>query len=170
MSAMYNMYITNHQMNVLNGYTWLQDNIPELADDLRDAEENIRHHDSSKYDRDEYDAYDAYFYSGNRSYQVVEDFRLAWLNHIHKNPHHWQHWILINDRPEEGELILEMPNRYVIEMICDWWSFSLDKGNPYEIFNWYDAHKDYMKLHRGTRVYVEMILGSIKKRLEELDA
>ena len=41
---------------------------------------------------------------------------------------------------EHGELetILEMPYDYIIEMICDWWSFSWQSGNLYEIFKWYE--------------------------------
>lgn len=41
------------------------------------------------------------------SYEVVENFNRAWLLHIHRNPHHWQHWVLINDDPELGETVLE---------------------------------------------------------------
>ena len=84
-------------------------------------------HDESKNDPDEYNAYDDYFYGKNRSYGVVMAFKQAWLEHIHRSPHHWQHWVLINDEPEEGEVILEMPYEYIIEMICDWWSFSWKK-------------------------------------------
>ncbi len=45
----------------------------------------------------------------------------------------------------------------ILEMICDWWSFSWKTGNLYEIFNWYDAHKDYIKMHPKSRKKVETI-------------
>ena len=128
----------------------------------------IFNHDHSKNEPDEYSAYDAYFYGGNRSYAVVQDFNRAWLTHIHRNPHHWQHWVLINDDPNEGEIVIDMPYEYIIEMICDWWAFSWNKGNLYEIFNWYDEHKDYMKLSEKTRNTVENILNKIKEKLDEI--
>ena len=64
-------------------------------------------------------------------------------------------------------VILDMPYNYIIEMICDWWAFSWNKGNLYEIFSWYDAHKAYMKLSDNTRKTVEDILGKIKDKLDE---
>lgn len=111
--------------------------------------------------------YDAYFYGGNRSYQVVRDYEYAWLLHIHRNPHHWQYYILHHDDPEEEETMLDMPYEYILEMICDWWSFSWSKENLYEIFNWYAEHKDYMKLSDKTRKTVEDILGKMRDKLDE---
>lgn len=54
-----------------------------------------------------------------------------------------------------------MPDNYIIEMICDWWSFSWDKGKLDEIFDWYEEHKGYMKLSYSTREKVEDILERI---------
>ena len=61
-----------------------------------------------------------------------------------------------------------MPYKYIIEMICDWWAFSWNKGNLYEIFDWYNERKDYIKLHERSRKTVEKILGMIKAKLDEL--
>ena len=158
MSYEYDRYLAQHKSNVEAGFRWLQKNLPEITEG-GGAEHNIVFaHDQSKTEPDEYGPYDIYFYGGNRSYAVVEDFRKAWLLHIHRNPHHWQYWVLINDDPEEGEIILEMPYCYILEMICDWWSFSWFKGNLLEIFSWYEEHKNYIKLHPNTRKLVEDIL------------
>ena len=56
-----------------------------------------------------------------------------------------------------------MPDEYIIEMICDWLSFSLAKDNLYELFDWYNQHKNYMKLSDKTRDKVEYILDKIKE-------
>ena len=122
-------------------------------------------HDASKSNPDEYEAYDAYFYVRNKSHAVVEAFNKAWLLHIHRNPHHWQYWVLNNDDPDEGEVVLEMPFNYIIEMICDWWAFSWQKGDLSEIFSWYDDHQAYIKLHPKTRQTVEDILWELRDRL-----
>lgn len=132
MSFQYDQYLANHRANVKRGFDWLCENLPDVTNDISDAAWQIEFaHDKSKDKEDEYNAYDAYFYGNNRSYKVVQDYQRAWLTHIHRNPHHWQYWILIHDDMENGELetILEMPYDYIVEMICDWWSFSWQSGN-----------------------------------------
>lgn len=171
MSRQYDEYLKNHRTAVAKGYEWIKDNLPDLLIGIHDYEWQIAFcHDASKIKASEYAAYDAYFYGGNRSYEVVKNFEKAWLLHIHRNPHHWQYWVLINDDPNEGEIILDMPYNYIIEMICDWWSFSWNSGNLYEMFKWYDERKDYMKLSDGTRITVEYILGRIKEKLDSEDS
>lgn len=168
MSVQYDNYLTEHKENVAKGFRWLQENIPEVIEDGLEWQICFNH-DASKTDPEEYDAYDAYFYGNNRSYSVVQNFKKAWLRHIHNNPHHWQHWILINDEPKEGMVVIDMPYIYVVEMICDWWAFSWKKGDLNEIFSWYEDRKDYMKLSANTRRSVEYILGKMKDKLEEKD-
>lgn len=169
MSREYDLYLQEHKANVKKGFDWLKENLPHIipTDDGIDYEHQIGFaHDASKTNPEEYGAYDAYFYGGNRSYAVVETFNYAWLKHIHSNPHHWQYWILQNDDPELGDHILEMPYNYIIEMICDWWAFSWNKGDLTEIKNWYDQHKDYIKLGKHTREYVEAIISQIIEKVE----
>ena len=173
MSFQYDQYLARHRANVKRGFDWLSENLPGLMTNTLTAGWNTEFaHDRSKNEPDEYEAYDAYFYGNNRSYEVVQRYRRAWLLHIHRNPHHWQHWILIHDDMENGELetVLEMPYDYIIEMICDWWSFSWFKGNLLEVFSWYEEHKNYIKLHPNTRKLVEDILGRIKNKLGEVMA
>ena len=164
MSKQYDLYLEKHRENVNKGFEWMCKNMSELIPSDMINEWN---HDASKNNPDEYEAYDAYFYGNNRSYSVVQKFNMAWLLHIHRNPHHWQYWILVNDNPDEGEILIPMPTNYIVEMICDWWAFSWAKGNLKEIFNWYDEHKDYMKLHSDTRKTVESILEAMKIILED---
>lgn len=171
MSVQYNDYIKEHKDNVKKAYEWLIINLPELFHDLETRSNygwTMTTHDNSKYDKEEYDAYDEYFYGKNKSYKVVNDFKYAWLHHIHCNPHHWQHWVLINDDPDEGEIILDMPDEYIIEMICDWWSFSFKKGDLWEMFKWYDERSKYIRLSPNTRKKVINIFEKIQEKLTEL--
>ena len=167
MSEQYDRYLSQHRKNVQKGWEWLVDNLPELLDnvDISKMGKQILNHDSSKNSPEEYAAYDLYFYGNSQSYAVVENFRRAWLHHIHTNPHHWQHWILVNDDPDEGEILLEMPLNYILEMICDWWAFSWQKKDLSEIFSWYDEHQNYIKLAPKTRETVEDILWELRGRL-----
>lgn len=167
MSVKYGKYLDEHCTNVYKGYEWMKQNLPELMSNANYHVQMLKH-DLSKYDEEEYEAYDEYFYGKDRERPEVKiNFKYAWLHHIHNNPHHWQYWILHNDEPGEGMVVLDMPYQYIIEMLCDWWAFSWKKGNLHEIFSWYDAHKDYMKLSLNTRKTVEMILGKIREKLEE---
>lgn len=175
MSERYDEYIKEHKTNVIKAFEWMKENLfSEFSDihtqSLRDAEYNIVYkHDESKMDPEEYDAYDKYFYGGNKSYEVVQNFNYAWLHHIHNNPHHWQYWILKNDDPDKGEIILDMPEEYIVEMICDWWSFSWKQGKLEEIFKWYNERKDYIKLSENTRKKVQDLLDMIYEKLKQIE-
>ena len=159
MSIQYDEYLQQHKNAVYEGFLWMKENIPEIFENddiMTKVDYNIKFgHDASKENPDEYQAYDAYFYGKNRSSQVVEDFNYAWLTHIHKNPHHWQHWIKC----------LEMPYEYIIEMICDWWSFSWNKGDLFKIFKWYEERKNHIMLNKTTRNKLEAILQAMHDKL-----
>lgn len=183
----YDAYLDSHIGNVQKGYQWLKDNLPHvLSEDnyfeeicyYGDLDEIIGQHDQSKYNKVpdaenyyelkcEYDPYAEYFYGEEKGPEVEKRFNLAWLSHIHSNPHHWQHWLLQHD--DEGLEILDMPYVFIIEMICDHWSFSWKSGNLYEIFNWYEEHKPGILMSDKTRKTYEHILSSIKTKLDEID-
>ena len=169
MSQQYDEYLHEHVSNVNKAFWWMSDHgvIPPHLPGTMDI---LAMHDGSKYQEEEYDAYDDYFYGkegkDDDDIKVIDSsFDYAWLHHIHHNPHHWQYWVLIGD--DEVPKALEMPVSYVYEMIADWWSFSWKNGDLKEIFKWYDAHKSKMILHENTRKLVEEALQKIKNVLGE---
>ena len=175
MSKQYDDYLNCHISNVLRGYIWMTDNGVLSYDS--ELVQQLSQHDMSKRDTEEYDTYDTYFYScdvNNRPDIVEREFLYAFLHHLHNNPHHWQHWVLIQDTGEEHkEEVLDMPYNYVVEMVCDWWSFSWSKYNEsgntedlYEVFEWYSNNRSDIKLSKLTRNVVEKLLASL---LNELD-
>ena len=97
MSQKYDEYLEKHRQAVKKAYQWIAAYIPELTD--VEATRNIEFHDMSKNTPDEYTPYDNYFY-GEQTPAIIEAFNRAWLMHIHRNPHHWQYWVLINDEPK----------------------------------------------------------------------
>jgi hypothetical protein len=172
MSEQYETYLHDHRHGLKEAFEWLKINIPELFENLDEGidleHQIVMAHDSSKDSPEEYEAYDKYWYGGNKSYQVVHDYDIAWLHHIHNNPHHWQYWVFFkHDDPMETITIFEMPFNFIIELICDWWSFGWSDGDLNEIFTWYDERKDYIKLGLNTRKIIEGILDKIKKKLED---
>lgn len=69
-------------------------------------------HDLSKLRWSEWWPY-AWSFNGPWAYRdrpqwLKDAFDRAWLCHQHRNPHHWQHWILRLDSPDATYLIQEM--------------------------------------------------------------
>lgn len=124
-------------------------------------------HDLSKFRLSEIRSYAEYFY-GNSSggvkkgdhegTPIQEAFDLSWLKHQHRNPHHWQHWILQED--SGGVKIMEMPDKYMKEMVCDWIGCGKALGFP-DTKGWYEKNKDQMRLHVNTRTKVENLLNQL---------
>jgi len=162
MSVEYDNYIHDHIANLKQGLEWMERNLPFLdGEKLAEAMLNAEQHDESKYTKEEYDAYDAYFYGDHtRPPEVQAAFDKAWLHHIHNNPHHWQHWVLLEDDPSIGSIgkALEMPLEYVYEMIADWWTFSWRNNNLMEVFSWYESHRNHIFMNIKTRAIVESVL------------
>jgi hypothetical protein len=119
-------------------------------------------HDWSKFLPDEMIPYANYFYGGDkrkdRFYtpsQGTDDFNYAWLKHQHRNPHHWQHWVLQED--DGDKYAMKMPYKYVLEMVCDWAGAGRAQGFN-DTRGWYLKNKDKMILHPYTRFQVEKLL------------
>ena len=86
---------------------------------------------------------------------VSEEFDRAWLHHIHRNAHHWQYWLLVQD-DDEGK-ILEMPLSCLKGMIADWRGAGRAQGTP-NTLAWYIKHKEKIQLHPESRIWVELFL------------
>ena len=161
MSYQYDKYLNDHVGGVYRAACWLETNLPDIWPDEITAKQIAADHDKSKRSEEEYDAYDDHFYG----HQVAEErdipFQYAWLHHVHNNPHHWQYWIYLDGRP------LDMPVRYIFEMICDWWSFSWKSGNLNEIFDWWNDHAPFICLSDHTKQHVERILSEMAMKLEK---
>ena len=74
-------------------------------------------------------------------------FDLVRLRHHRRNPHHWQHWVLILDSGKMRPV--EMPKEFVKEMWCDWIVAGRLQGNDVE--EWLEEHFSWMILHSKTR-------------------
>lgn len=154
-------YIHRHRAGVLK--SWKNILYPVLLTEsdydvelLTDIEILINCHDESKFKSDEFDAYCDYFYPSEENAKDEEAFNKAWFLHQRRNPHHWQYWCLIED---SGKIIpLDMPVKYICEMLCDWSSFQyvVDKNSTAN--NWYQKNKNKMVLSDSTRQTIEELL------------
>lgn len=115
-------------------------------------------HDLSKFSVVEFIPYMRYFAVGDKSRQAKEAFHVAWLHHIHRNSHHWEHWIL---RHTDGGLtVLKMPDKYVREMVADWHgvAYALGKSSEGAVI-WYTKNREMIALHPHTRSRVDYLMG-----------
>lgn len=123
-------------------------------------------HDWSKFLPDEFVAYAKTFngiYRYNeRPKEYVDAFDKAWLIHQHRNKHHWQYWFLVQD--SDSPVCVEMPVRYVYELVADWKGAGraygkTSRGDNPNTRDWYLERKNKIMLHPNTRVLVEKLLG-----------
>lgn len=119
-------------------------------------------HDLSKLRPDEWRAYATWFYGrptggGARLATAKEAFDAAWLAHIHRNRHHWQHYVL---RQDDGQTkVLEMPDRYAKEMVADWIGAGLAITGSDNLKDWYAKNRDKMLLAPQTRQWVDAYIA-----------
>lgn len=168
----YDAYLEQHITGVQRAWheilePALTDNIDVIditVEDFSTIDELVRRHDESKYQSDEYGAYCNYFYPCEGFEKDQEAFDLAWLRHIHANPHHHQHWVLVRD---EGELVpMDMPIPYICEMLCDWHSFTL-RDPESTAYKWWQDNQHKMTLSDNTIEVIEAIIGFMKEPLSK---
>lgn len=111
-------------------------------------------HDLSKLDEEEFVGYAMHFHGGG----AQELFDLAWLHHIHNNPHHWNHWVFPG-----GTKALPMPYHYVLEMVADWMgaSHTYSKKRSYDITDWLFRSMSTIILHPDTAEMLRELLDHL---------
>lgn len=116
-------------------------------------------HDMSKFRPSELVPYAKTFYDvdGTGNYVPTYEFNEAWLQHIHRNPHHWQFWILRFD--DGGTKKLHMPKEYVLEMVADWAGAGRAITGKWDVMTWYENTKDKRALSSVTQLRVERALA-----------
>lgn len=170
----YDTYLAKHRRGVMDSFYMVR---PQLRDymlnNLCHNENEVEHrlselwkqlnqHDDSKYSDVEYNAYNDYFYGKERTPEIELNFNMAWNHHQKCNPHHWQYWTLIKD---SGKIMpLPMPFNYIVEMLCDWHSFSR-KNLQSTAYKWYIENKNNMMLHKDTITVIETLIELFKEPL-----
>jgi len=124
-------------------------------------------HDLDKFYPSEFFPYARYFKgkisagrSGTGYYKPYdtgsEEFDFAWFLHQKRNKHHWQWWVMPKDG--EGVKLLEMPEKYIKEMVADWIGASKAQKSTGTPADWYKENGHKLQLHRTTRINVELLL------------
>ena len=110
-------------------------------------------HDLSKFLPSEFAAYARYFYGTppNHSHhvQIKMDFDRAWLYHQRRNKHHWNYWVKADGHP------VPMPEKYIIQMVCDWEAMALRKSGNSSALDFWLTNEKTMILHPITKRCIE---------------
>lgn len=160
----YCLYIDTHIQNVQKAWN---EEVSKIDDDfiqshIDELTEQIKQHDASKWNDDEFDAYRANYYPINDQEKIDNEanFQAAWYNHFQNNPHHWQHWL--NEKgelePLKGE---DEVKKAYIEMICDWQAMGYVFGDT--AYQYYNQNKDTIKLYPELQNWVEELLNKLEK-------
>lgn len=148
----YKQYVIDHKERVTQFSSWLQKECPELFEgiDIEDFNSLIAEHDESKFSEEEFEPYAQKWFGDGKK---TREYELAWEHHYLNNEHHPEYW--------DGE---DMPYIYILEMICDWGSFSIASGDMKELSDFYynKAKEDPEKnLSDATQEIIEDILSQI---------
>lgn len=155
----YAEYIITHRANVLKAMYEYGPKICQLLD-INEHELHMLaiNHDISKFSEEEFDGYRKYYYplDGEDKEEASKALDYAWLHHKNSNKHHWDYWI-------DGDgTSLEIPNKYLAELILDWASMSYRFGDtPLE---YYESNKSDIKLNDKTRELLEKVLSELFKK------
>lgn len=148
----YKDYVDAHKQRVEKFADWLKENCPQVFDgvDLDAFDDVIEEHDESKFSEEEFEPYAQRWYGDKKKTLEYEE---AWKHHWQNNEHHPEYWL--------GE---DMPLIYILEMLCDWGSFSIASGDMKELSDFYfnkaidDPEKN---LSDATKEIIEEILIQI---------
>lgn len=119
----------------------------------------LKEHDKSKWTRHEYPFYADRFW-GIKEHNAK--FVSAMNHHLRCNMHHPEYWVshmTYSIRPTIE--YVEMPRKYVMEMIADWQAASVQYTGSDNIQDWLDRKLDKTKFHRNT-------LDLLKKELFDI--
>lgn len=167
----YDVYIREHMDNVRKVYACFKEKCPNasvnfvtLPYEMIPMDAYITIHDESKFEDYECEPYALWFTAGIRTEESKTLFDKAWLHHIHQNPHHPEHWLLVRDDMTVD--ILEMPEPFVLEFLCDITAMSVKFGGlPSEFLA-----KNPKPLHPVSKDRMESMLPIFDEIAKELQS
>lgn len=135
--------------------------VQEAGRKLGVPEDQLQIHDNSKFSLAEFPGYARHFKGGG----APDAFALAWLHHIHHNPHHWQYWLFADGFTPRGSEVengaVEMPIRYALEMIADWMGASMAYTGSFDMMDWLHKNMPKIRVHSKTAAYLRQELDML---------
>lgn len=130
-------------------------------------------HDLSKYTPTEFLS-GVKYYQGTRSPNEAErediGFSSAWMHHKGRNRHHFEYWTDYDPDVRGKIRAVQMPYRYVVEMLCDRLAASrIYNGknyNPSEPLKYFLPAKPHRFIHPETSDCIEALLRMVAEKGE----
>jgi len=130
-------------------------------------------HDWHKFRPCEFGPYARHFYGSGRNISTGRDksgyykptdtgdkaFDMAWLFHARMGKHHWQFWAMADVAEIKA---FDIPDKYVMEMLCDWEGAGKAQGRIVPLKEWYETNSMKMILSPGTRSAIREKLSLFK--------
>ena len=131
-------------------------------------------HDLSKYTPTEFFA-GVKYYQGYRSPNEAErediGYSSAWMHHKGRNRHHFEYWTDYDPAVRGKIRTIEMPYRYVVEMLCDRLAASrIYNGKNYSPdapLNYFLPAKPHRMIHPATSDCIEGLLRMVAEKGED---
>ena len=124
-------------------------------------------HDLSKYSPVE-------FFQGARYFQgdrKAKGYSAAWLHHKGRNKHHLEYWIDYTAEGDHHMAGLRMPEKYVVEMVCDRIAASKtyrkDLYTDSDPYDYYQYSKHAYMMHPESQQLLEDLLLMLKNEGED---
>lgn len=131
-------------------------------------------HDLSKYTPTEFLAGVKYyqgFRSPNEAEREATGCSSAWMHHKGRNRHHFEYWTDYDPAVRGKVRTIEMPFRYVVEMLCDRLAASrIYNGknySPNEPLNYFLPGKPHRMIHPATSDLIESLLRMVSEKGED---
>ena len=105
------------------------------------------------------------YYTGTRSpidlCKEVNGYSKAWNHHKGHNPHHYEYWV---DNLDQGGIPLNIPAKYVKEMLCDFlaagYTYSNGKCTFSDEYNWWlNKSANPIAMHAHTAAFFYSIFS-----------
>lgn len=136
--------------------------VRQAGEALRIDKSQLNEHDRSKFWHDEMPYYARHF-NGDKG--NPDGFARAWLHHLHHNEHHHQHWVFSDGFVPKGSTVekgvIEMPERFVLEMVADWQGAGIVYSGKDNIGDWLFENIPRIRLHSKTTIYLRKVLTDL---------
>ena len=113
-------------------------------------------HDLSKFSYTEIKGY--VYNNGNEDLYIA-----AWNHHLKNNKHHSEYWVIPDKKNPKKILTLDMPEKYIREMIVDWHSAGMAYVGKDDVEDWLADNHDRFNLSDNTKIILIKILKEIGK-------
>jgi hypothetical protein len=123
-------------------------------------------HDLSKFSWTEFSESVKFYQGGKKSPIPVikkeNGYSKAWQHHKGRNKHHYEYW---TDNYDTGTTNIEIPKKYVLELIADWIAAGRTyNGKNFTIqdeINWWNNCKDSKFIHPKTKQLITDIFNNL---------